>query len=156
MKEYEFPTIDLLADSPDTSKFQSQETVLRKKEKLQEMFDLFGMDVKIVDCHCNSIALLIRLLLEDGVTSKAVRDRRKDIELVMEDAVDFRDDDDNGQMMSVAVKDMSRPKIALKDIIRSSAYQECKSMLPVAAGVDLFGGKLIMDLDKSKKSICSC
>ena len=148
MKEYEFPSIDLLADSPDTSKFQSQETVLRKKQKLQEMFDLFGMDVKIVDCHCNSIALLIRLLLGDGVTSKAVRDRRKDIELVMEDAVDFRDDDDNGQMMSVAVKDMSRPKIALKDIIRSSGYQECKSLLPVAAGVDLFGGKLIMDLEE--------
>ena len=148
MKEYEFPSIDLLADSPDTSKFQSQETVLRKKQKLQEMFDLFGMDVKIVDCHCNSIALLIRLLLGDVVTSKAVRDRRKDIELVMEDAVDFRDDDDNGQMMSVAVKDMSRPKIALKDIIRSSGYQECKSLLPVAAGVDLFGGKLIMDLEE--------
>ena len=148
MKDYQFPAIDLLADSPDTSKFQSQEYVLRKKEKLQEMFGLFGMDVKIVDCHCNSIALLIRLQLGDGVTPKAVRDRRKDIELAMEDAVDFRDDD-IGRMMSVAVKDMSRPKIALKDIIHSNEYRSCRSLLPVAAGVDLFGGKLIMDLEET-------
>ena len=42
MKEYQFPSIDLLADSPDTSKFQRQEYVLQKKEKLQEMFGLFG------------------------------------------------------------------------------------------------------------------
>ena len=131
MKEYQFPSIDLLADSPDTSKFLRQEYVLQKKEKLQEMFGLFGMDVKIVDCHCNSIALLIRLMLGEGVTPKAVRDRRKDIGLVMEDAVDFRDDDDNGQMMSVA------------------AYGDCRSLLPVAAGVDLFGGKLIIDLEEA-------
>ena len=148
MKEYHFPTIDLLADSPDTSKFQSQDYVLRKKEKLQEMFDLFGMDVRIVDCHCNSIALLIRLLLGEGTASKAVRDRRKDIELVMEDAVDFREDEDNARMMSIAVKDMSRPRIALKDVIRSAEYQECRSLLPVAAGVDLFGGKLVLDLEE--------
>ena len=141
MREYQFPATDLLADSPDTSKFQRQELVLQKKEKLQEMFRLFGMNVKIVDCHCNSIALLIRLQLGEGVTSKAVRERRKDIELVLEDPVDFRDEEDNRQMMSVAVKDLSRPKIALKEVLSSSAFQNCRSLLPVAAGVDLFGGK---------------
>ena len=148
MKEYQFPTADLLADSPDTSKFQRQEYILQKKEKLQEMFSLFGMDVKIVDCHCNSIALLIRLQLGEGVTARAVRDRRKDIELVMEDSVDFRDDEENRQMMSIAVKDMNRPKIALKDILSSSAFQNCRSLLPVAAGMDLFGGKLILNLEE--------
>ena len=148
MKEYQFPTADLLADSPDTSKFQRQEYILQKKEKLQEMFSLFGMDVKIVHCHCNSIALLIRLQLGEGVTARAVRDRRKDIELVMEDSVDFRDDEENRQMMSIAVKDMNRPKIALKDILSSSAFQNCRSLLPVAAGVDLFGGKLILNLEE--------
>jgi len=148
MMQYVFPAVDLLQDSPDTSKFQSQEYVIRKKEKLQEMFTLMGIDVKLVDCHCNSIALLIKLRLGEGVTSKAVRDRRKDIELVMEDPIDFKDDEKNGQIMYIAVKDMSRPIIALKDIIRSSEYQGCKSLLPVAAGVDLFGGKLVMDLEE--------
>ncbi len=148
MREYQFPATDLLADSPDTSKFQRQELVLQKKEKLQEMFRLFGMNVKVVDCHCNSIALLIRLQLGEGVTSKAVRERRKDIELVLEDPVDFRDEEDNRQMMSVAVKDLSRPKIALKEVLSSSAFQNCRSLLPVAAGVDLFGGKLILDLEE--------
>ena len=148
MKEYRFPTIDLLLDSPDTSKFQSQDYVLKKKEKLQEMFDLFGMDAKIVDCHFNSIALLIKLQLGEGTSSKAVRDRRKDIELVMEDAIDFRDDEDNERIMFIAVKDMNRPKIALKDILYSNEYRSCQSTLPVAAGIDLFGGKLILNLEE--------
>jgi len=149
MKEYKFPTIDLLKDSPDTSKFQTQDYVLQKKEKLQNMFISFGMDVKIVDCHCNSIALLIKLLLGDNTTSNTVRARRKDIELVMEDSIDFKDDDDNEYIMYIAVKDMSRPKIALKDIIYSRTFSDCKSKLPIAAGVDLFGGKLIIDLEET-------
>ena len=146
MKEYLFPPIDLLQDSPDTSKFQRQDYVLGKKEKLQEMFRLMKIDAKVVDCHCNSIALLIKLLLGENTTPKAIRDRRADIELVMEDSVDFKDDETNSSVMFIAVKDMSRPKIALKDIIRSSEFQNCRSLLPVAAGVDLFGGKLVIDL----------
>ena len=43
MKEYLFPPIDLLQDSPDTSKFQRQDYVLGKKEKLQEMFRLMKL-----------------------------------------------------------------------------------------------------------------
>ena len=148
MKDYSFPTVDLLQDSPDVSKFQSQDYVLKKKEKLQEMFDLMKIDVKLVDCHCNSIALIIKLYLGEGVSSKTVRDRRKDIELVMEDPIDFKDDENDNRIMYIAVKDMSRPIIALKDIIRSNEYISCKSLLPVAAGVDMFGGKLIIDLEE--------
>lgn len=147
MKDYTFPTVELLQDSPDVSKFQSQDYVIKKKDKLQEMFNLMNIDVKLVDCHCNSIALLIKLYLGEGVTSRTVRDRRKDIELVMEDPIDFKDDDKNEHIMYIAVKDMSRPIIALKDIIYSNDYMSCKSLLPVAAGVDLFGGKLIIDLE---------
>ena len=148
MKDYVYPTLDLLQDSPDVSKFQSQDYVSRKKDKLQEMFNLMGINVKLVDCHCNSIALLIKLYLGEGVTSKTVRDRRKDIELVMEDPIDFKDDEKNDHIMYIAVKDMSRPIIALKDIIYSNEYKNCKSLLPVAAGVDLFGGKLVINLEE--------
>ena len=35
----------------------------------------------------------------------------------------------------------------MKDIIYSNEFLNCKSLLPVAAGVDLFGGKLIIDLE---------
>lgn len=148
MSSYQFPGIDLLKDSPDVSKFLSQDYVMRKKEKLQKMFDLFDMHVRVVDCYCNSISLVIRLKLGEGVSSKAIRDRRNDIELTMEDAVDIKDDEDNPQIVSLAVKDMSRPTVALKDILFSHEYQTCKSSLPVAAGMDLFGGKLILNLEE--------
>ena len=148
MTDYQFPTIDLLDDSKSTSKFQSQEAVMEKRDKLQSMFLYFNMDVRIIDCHFNAITILMTLKMGESVTPKAVRDRRKDIELVVEAPVDFKDDERNEQVMYIAVKDMSRPIIALKDIIRSDAFKCCDSKLPIAAGVDLFGGKLIIDLEQ--------
>lgn len=47
MKDYTFPTVELLQDSPDVSKFQSQDYVIKKKDKLQEMFNLMKIDVKL-------------------------------------------------------------------------------------------------------------
>ncbi len=148
MGTYQFPPYDLLNGSPDTSKFQSQEYVLKKKEELQEMFSLFGMNVRVVDCHFNSFALLIKLQLGEGVTGKMIRDRRKDIELIMGDSIDCQDDEENENIFHIAVKDITRPRIALRDVIYSSEFSSSPSKLAVAAGVDLFGGKLIIDLEK--------
>lgn len=148
MKEYTFPTIDLLRDSPDVSKFQNQEYALLKKAHLEGLLEMMGVSAVITDCRCNSIALLFRLELGDGVTSKTIRDRRKDIELVMGDPIDFEDDEENDRIMYIAVKDMSRPKVALKDIISGDEYRNCPSRLAVAAGVDLFGGKFVIDLEE--------
>ena len=145
---YQFPPYDLLNGSPDISKFQSQEYVLKKKEELQEMFSLFGMNVKVVDCHFNSFALLIKLQLGEGVTAKMIRDRRKDIELVMGDSIDCEDDEEHENIFHIAVKDITRPRIALRDVIHSSEFSGCPSRLAVAAGVDLFGGKLVINLEE--------
>lgn len=148
MKEYCFPSIDLLAESPDTSIYQNPEYVMEQRKKLQEMFDSFGMDVKTVDCYFNSVALLFTLRLGEGITPKHVRNLKKDIELTMADPVDFQDDEENSQVMYISVRDKSRPIIALKQIIHSSEFIQCPSRLPVAAGIDHFGGKLIIDLEQ--------
>ena len=148
MKEYQFPPISLLSDSPDTGKYQNPQTVLQMKEKLQALFDSFNLKVKVVDSRSLTIAILFRLQLGSGVTAKTVRSCKGDIEAVMEDSIEFKDDETNEKIVYITIRDMNRPRIALKELIHSSEFINCKSKLPVAAGMDFSGGKLILDLEK--------
>ena len=146
MADYMFPSINELSESTETSKYQRQEVVTQQAEKLLQKFAALGMEVKMLDCHFNSFALLIKLRLGETVTQKMVRDCWKDIELEMEDPVEFKDDEQNEKIIWIAIKDEMRPVIALKDILRSREFQDSTSGLAFGAGVDLFGGKLIIDL----------
>ena len=148
MAAYNFPPVGLLDDSPVTGKYMNPECAAKKKKDLQDLFDLMEMDVKVVDCRSSTVDLLLQIRLGEKVTSKAVRDRKKDIELRMEDSVEFREDDTNDRIMYIVIRDMSRPVVALKEVIHSSAFLESPSRLAVAAGIDFFGGKLIIDLEE--------
>ena len=148
MAAYNFPSLNLLADSPVTGKYRDPKYVEKKKEDLQNLFDLFEMDVKVLDCQSNTVDLLLKIRLDGNTTSRAVRDRKKDIELKMEDSIEFKEDDSNDRIMYIVIRDMTRPVVALKEVIHSSQFLESKSKLPIAAGIDFFGGKLIIDLEE--------
>ena len=148
MNNYQFPPVSLLCDSPDTGKYQDQETILAMKAKLQGLFEQFGMNVKVVDCQALTIALLFKLRLGEKVTTKMVRAMKGDIEAAMEDSVDLKDDEENKKIIFVTIRDMNRPRIALKELINSGDFIRCPSKLPVAAGMDFSGGRLILDLEE--------
>jgi len=148
MAAYNFPSLSLLADSPVTGKYKDPKYVEKKKEDLQKLFDMFEMDVKVLDCQSNTVDLLLKIRLGENTTSRAVRDRKKDIELKMEDSIEFKEDDSNDRIMYIVIRDMTRPVVALKEVIHSSQFLESKSKLPIAAGIDFFGGKLIIDLEE--------
>ena len=148
MAAYRFPPLNLLEDSPVTGKYQDPAFVARKKEDLQQLFDLFEMDARVVDSRSSTVGMLLTVRLGEGLTAKAVRERKKDIELRMEDSVEFKEDEQNDRILYIVIRDMSRPVTALKEVIHSSPFLESKSRLAVAAGIDFFGGKLIIDLEE--------
>ena len=146
MAEYHFPPIDMLNESRDVSTFTDIRYVEELKQKLNYMFAMFKMDVVAVNSNYNAYSILLKLKLGEGVTPKAIRRLREDIELHLDgNPVDFMDTPD-GQGITIAVKNARRPNIVLKDIIRGSAFQEAESKLSVAAGVNLFAGDMIIDL----------
>ena len=146
MAEYHFPPIDMLNESRDVSTFTDIRYVEELKQKLNYMFAMFKMDVVAVNSNYNAYSILLKLKLGEGVTPKAIRRLREDIELHLDgNPVDFMDTPD-GQGITIAVKNARRPSIVLKDIIRGSAFQEAESKLSVAAGVNLFAGDMIIDL----------
>lgn len=146
MAQYHFPPIDKLSDSTETSVFTQIDYVMAIKQRIDEMFAAFGMHAGVVSSSNNAYCILLKVRLGDGVTTEMVRKLRKDIELTVDgNPVDFMDAPD-GKGITIAVKNNRRPKIMLKDIIRSSAFQEAESKLSVAAGINLFAGNLIIDI----------
>ncbi len=145
MLEYHFPPIDLLMDSHESGVFRNLSFVQEKAKALETMFASFKMEVKVVDYQYNDFAILLKLKLGKGINTEAIRKLRADIELKMANPVDFLDDP-TGRAITVAVKNIQRPHVALKDIIQSSEFQKAKSRVTVAAGLDLFGGRFILDL----------
>lgn len=146
MAQYHFPPVDLLNESKEYSSFTDIRYVGEMKQKITELFSAFGMDAGVADASSNACSILLKLRLGEGITPKAVRNLRKDIEVAADgNPVDFMDDAD-GKGITIAVKNESRPKIAVKDVIRSSAFQEAESKLTVAAGVNLFAGYMTFDL----------
>lgn len=150
MTEYVFPSINELSESEATSKYLRQEDVSQMSEKLKEKLLALGLDVRILDCHSNSFAVLFKIQLGEEVTRKAIRNLSRDLELAMGDQIEFRDDEQNEKVIHLAVCSKVRPIVALKDILRSRSFLDHPSRLAFGAGEDLFGGKLVIDLAEAK------
>lgn len=146
MAQYHFPQISWLKDSEEHSSFTELAYVEKLKQKLNEMFADFGVDATVSVSNHNAYSILLKLRLGPDVTPGAIRRLRNDIELHLDgNPVDFMDAPD-GHGITIAVKNARRPGIVLKEVIRSSAFQEAASRLTVAAGVNLFGGYMTIDL----------
>ncbi len=146
MSEYIFPPIELLSDNHDSSRFQRLEYVQHLRDNLNEMFVSFGTDAKVVDYSYNNFAILLKLKLGAGVTTRMIRNLRADIELHMANPVEFLDSENDEHGITIAVKSVQRPIVTLKDVISSAAFREAKSPVTVAAGIDLFGSAFVFDI----------
>lgn len=148
MANYHFPPIDLLSEAKDTSRFSDNLYVSGLGESLDQMFAAFRMDVNVIESNGFGYCILFKLRLGEGVTAEAVRKMRTEIEVTLDgNPVEFLESLD-GDRMIVAIKNQARPKVMLKDVIRSRAFQEAESKLTIAAGVNVFAGFTTIDLEK--------
>ena len=146
MTNYHFPPIELLKDSRESSKFQRLEYVQHLKDSLNAMFESFGMYVKVVDYSYNNFAILLKLRLGDGISTKTIRKLRPDIEYCVSNPVEFLDSSNDSHSMTIAVKNIQRPIVPLREVILSNAFQQAESPLTVAAGINLFGSAFTFDI----------
>ena len=146
MPEYRYPPAGLLKDSTESSRFQRLEYVRHLKDNLDGMFSSFGMDVKVVDYQYNNFAILMKLQPGENITPRKIRNIRADIELHMANPVEILESADDSRIITIAVKNIQRPVVPLKEVMQSAAFREAKSPLAVAAGIDLFGSALVFDI----------
>ena len=148
MAQYHFPPIDLLEEKTESDSFNDNRYVERLKGQLSRMFDSFGMDVNVYEGNGYGYCIRFQLKLGGGATFDAVKKMQTEIEMALDgQPVEFRESPD-GRGITIAIKNQARPKIMLKDMIRSRAFREAKSKVSIAAGVNLFEGDTVIDLQK--------
>ena len=148
MAQYHFPPIDLLEEKTESDSFNDNRYVERLKGQLSRMFDSFGMDVNVYEGNGYGYCIRFQLKLGGGATFDAMKKMQTEIEMALDgQPVEFRESPD-GRGITIAIKNQARPKIMLKDMIRSRAFREAKSKVSIAAGVNLFEGDTVIDLQK--------
>ncbi len=148
MAQYHFPPIELLEEKTESDVFSDSRYVERLKGQLGRMFESFGMDVNVYEGNGFGYCIRFRLKPGAGVTFDAVKKMQTEIEMALDgQPVEFREQQ-NGREIAIAIRNAARPKIMLKDMIRSRAFRDAKSKVAIAAGVNLFEGDTVIDLQK--------
>lgn len=148
MPQYHFPPIDLLNERKEKSNRNDLEYAAGMKNRLNEMFTAFKLDATAFEANGYGFCMHFKVKLGEGVTPADIRKLKTEIEVVLDgQPVEFLDSVD-GKKITIAIKTRDWQKIYLKDVIRSSAFQNSPSVLTVAAGVNLFAGYTTIDLEK--------
>ncbi len=148
MTQYHFPPIDLLNESHESNIFNDRTYVEKLRNQLKAMFDSFNMDVNVYESNGFGYCILFNLKLGESVTADAIRKIQTDIEITLDgNPVEFLESTD-GKRIIIAIKNQERPKIMLKDVIRSRAFQDSESKMSVAVGINVFAGFTVIDLQK--------
>lgn len=148
MAQYHFPPVDLLSEAKDTSRFSDRIYVSELAKQLNKVLYDFKIDATVLESNAFGFCILFRVKLGEGVSAETIRKMRTEIEMALDGSpVEFLESADGGTVM-IAIKNQDRPKIWLKDVIRSNAFQEADSKLTIAAGVNVFAGYTTFDLEK--------
>ena len=86
---------------------------------------------------------MLKLKLGHGVSVNTVRRLRKDIELHLGSPIEFLYADN---VLTVAVCNMTRPVVALREVMESKEFMTSDAKIPVAMGLDLFASAYTFDL----------
>lgn len=144
MSEYRFPPISLLMSSEESSRYQSLEQSKKVGEKVNKMFKDLGYASRVVDYKSNPYSTVLKVK-PNGVKISTIRNMRQDLEYATASYVEFQE---KQAEFFIAVKRNYRPVVSLREVMEKTEYRESESLLPVAAGINLFGDDFVIDLMK--------
>ena len=146
---YVAPPIDLLRDYSSDSIFTDEDRVRKLAGVLQRTCDSFNINAKVTDVKATSLAITFTLSLAPGVSVKMISKLKADFELHLASEIEFNGLGERNNSIQISAKNMKRPMIGLKSVLATKAFRESKSPLSVAAGVDVQGNPLIIDIAKA-------
>ncbi len=144
--KYVAPYIDLLKDYSKDEIFMDPDRIKGLAETLQELFDAFRLAVNVVDATATSLAITFKVIVDPGESVKAIYKIKVDIEVALGSFVEMEYMPEEENTILISAKNIDRPLIGLKNVIGSKCFMETLSPLSVAAGIDVQGNELIIDI----------
>ena len=144
--KYIKPTIDLLTNQIQVSDIDSEylDGICRK---VQEVFDAFSMNAKVVGNKVSPLNIILDVNLDVGIKLKDVSTLSQNIELSLGTPIKLFCDTDESQMIQIAIPHAESELVRLRKVIETDSFKKLNSSLGIAAGVDEKGKPVVLDLE---------
>ncbi len=145
-KEYVAPPLSLLRDYSPDAIFTDHDRVRNLGAELQQTCDDFGIAARVVDMNATSLAVTFKLKTDPGVSIKSINKLKVDFEVALGSFIEINPDPNEEYVIQISAKNMNRPLIGLKSVLESDVFRAMKSPLAIAAGIDVQGNPLVIDI----------
>lgn len=165
-KEYEFPTVDLLAKPEKAQEGMSDEELKEKARKLQETLESFGVRAKVINVSCGPAVTRFELQPEQGVKVSKITALTDDIKLNMAaEEIRIEAPIPGKAAVGIEVPNQTTTTVHLRDLVENSQFKKHQSNIAFAVGKDIGGQVVVTDIAKmphlliagatgSGKSVC--
>ncbi len=148
MLGYHFPSLDLLPD-PVVQNGDEDQWVADQAQRLDDALNAFEVTAKVVNWTVGPTVTQFEIELGRGVKVNKITNLTDDLKLQLA-ARDIRIEAPipGKNTVGIEIPNPHPRPVPLSEIIKSPVFQESKSPLTIALGVDLFGKPQVYDLRK--------
>ncbi len=143
-REYVFPSMGLLSRPSQKKGTTSRDELAQTAAKLQEVFQTFGVNVKITNVTCGPSVTRFELTPEMGVKVSRILSLQDDIQLNLA-ASDIRIEAPipGKAAIGIEVPNKTSSSVLLRELLESETFEKASSKISFAVGKDI-GGKIIV------------
>ncbi len=140
---------DLLDYHNAKNDFMDFEYVESMKDSLANILKAYDLHGEIIGYHMTPLAVSFDVDPGIGESIKEYKKIRVDLEVHMAWAVEIGGIFEKEGVLEITIKRWERPLIGLRDIMESDVFQNSGYEIPIAAGMEVRGNPLIIDLAKT-------
>ena len=165
-KKYVFPTTALLTNVSGKGNKSPQKQAAETAEKLEETFDIFGVEANVIDYSCGPAVTRFHVQPGRGVKVSRIVSLSDDIKLALA-ASDIRIEAPvpGESYIGIEVPNQESSVVSFRRMMESPEFKDHKSKLAFALGMDLAGKTIVSDIARmphlliagatgSGKSVC--
>ncbi len=146
---YHFPPINFLTPDPNPSTFSVTDELKQTSIKLVETLKNFGVKTKIMNICCGPTVTRYELQPEVGVRVRSIANLSDDIALhLAASGVRIEAPIPGKDAVGIELPNKTVSTVYLRNIIESPAFENQKSKLTVALGMDVAGSPVFMNIEK--------
>lgn len=144
---YEVPPIDLLIESEEVSYEDHEQEVRRNAKLLEETFQNFNFNVKVVEIETGPVIAQYEIELEAGLRLAKIMNLADDLAIALRvPSVRIVSPIPGKNTVGIEVPNKHRQLVRLRDVIEETDNRAMKMKIPVYLGKDVAGNPMVVDL----------
>lgn len=147
--DYRLPSVELLTPGEDVCYDEQKHELRRKARILEETFQSFGFNVKVVEVETGPVIAQYEIELEAGLRLSKITGLADDVAIALRvPSVRIVAPIPGKNTVGIEVPNETRMPVRIRDVIEDSEGKTEKMNIPVFMGQDVSGNPLVVDLAK--------